>query len=170
LYTKHELEDLDRVNQQTRWLKGIAAAVADNSTTPSPFFHVSKTSKGAYYFAECGQRFRGEHPDDQIFAQIDLLAMYQDGIIGPESLIDISTHEAVRTLFWPLLEDQHNLSKAEQHQLHKVLLRGPRDHEMLLCWRGCVDPHYINMMTQPRLCTVACNLGTILERIRGIDK
>ena len=75
--------------------------------------------------------------------------MYQDGIIGPESLIDISTHEAVRTLFWPLLEDQHNLSKAEQHQLHKMLLRGPRDHKMLLCWRGCVDPHYIIMMAKP---------------------
>ena len=36
LYTKHELEDLDRVNQQTRWLKGIAAAVADGSSRVSP--------------------------------------------------------------------------------------------------------------------------------------
>ena len=114
-----------------------------------PIFHVSKTSDGAVYFAERGQRFRGEHPCDQIFTRIDLLAMYQAGIIGPERLIDISTHDAVRTLFRPLLEDLHNLSTEEQDHLHKALLRGPRDHKMLLCWRGCVDPHYIIMVAKP---------------------
>ena len=102
-YKYHVFEDLDREKDHTLWLKRIAAAVALVSRTPCPFFHVSKTSDGAYYFAERGQRFRGEHPDDQIFAQIDLLAMCQDGIIGPESLIDISTREAVRTLFWPFI-------------------------------------------------------------------
>ena len=149
LISRHWIKDLDRVKDPIDWLKGIAAAVANGSSQTSPFFHVSKTSDGAYYFAERGQNFRGEHPRNQIFTRIDLLGLYQDGIIGPESLIDISTPEAVMTLFWPLLEDHHNLSKAEQLQLHKVLMRGPRDHEMLLCWRGFVDPHYIIMMTKP---------------------
>ena len=143
------IEDIDREKDHTLWLKRIAAAVALVSRTPCPFFHVSKTSDGAYYFAERGQRFRGEHPCDQIFTRIDLLAMYQAGIIGPESLIDISTHDAVRTLFRPLLEDLHNLSTEEQDHLHKALLRGPRDHKMLLCWRGCVDPHYIIIVAKP---------------------
>ena len=36
LYRKHWIEDLDRVEEQTRWLKGIAAAVADGSSRVSP--------------------------------------------------------------------------------------------------------------------------------------
>jgi len=143
------IDDIDREKDHTLWLKRIVAAVALVSRTPCPFFQVSKTYEGAYYFAEMGQRFRGERYSELIFTRIDLLAMYQADIIGPESLIDISTHDAVRTLFRPLLEDLHNLSTEEQDHLHKALLRGPRDHKMLLCWRGCVDPHYIIAMAKP---------------------
>ena len=170
LYKCHWIEDIDRVKDLKRWLKGIVAAVADGSRTPSPFFHVSKTSDGAYYFAERGQNFRGEHPRNQIFTRIDLLGLYQDGIIGSDSIIDISTHDAVRTLFRPLHEDYENLSGAEKLQLNKVLSRGPRDFEILLCWRGSVDPHYIIMMSKPPLCRELGCLGTVLEGVRGIGQ
>ena len=152
MYKYRGIEDLDREKDHTLWLKRIAAAVALDSRTPSSFFHVSKTSYGAYHIAERGQSFHGEHPYDQIFTRLDLFAMRQAGIIGPESLIDISTLDAVRTLFWPLLEDFHNLSTAEQHHLHEVQLRGPRDHMMLLSWRVCVDPdHHIEY-----ICVFTC--------------
>ena len=92
LYKYHEIEDLDREKDHTLWLKATAAAVADGSGNPSSFFHVSRDVHEGHYFAELGrQRYRGETPDDQIFTQIHLLAMYQDAVIDDHIAIAISS-------------------------------------------------------------------------------
>ena len=96
LYKHHEFMDIDRETNRIRWLKGIMSAVADGSHHRSPFYHLSKTGDCAYCFAMLGQRVRKETPEEQIFTRVDLLAMYQDSLMVPNTLIDISTRDAVK--------------------------------------------------------------------------
>ena len=92
-YKYHVSEDLDREKDHTLCLKA-AAAVADGSRYPSPFFRLSRTAHGAHHFAELAQRNRGEKTVDQILTQIERLAMYQDSPTDDHNLINMSSRLA----------------------------------------------------------------------------
>ena len=95
VFKPHPIHTIDRVAGEIIFLTKVAEAVAHGSRLGSPFFHLSRSSRGAWRFAELGQRFRNEKPKDQIFTKVNLWGMYEDGVITADNFIDISTTSAI---------------------------------------------------------------------------
>ena len=64
---------------------------------------MSLTKSGSYHFATLGRHNRIEKEENQIFLKIDLWAMFEDGLINENNLIDVSTREAVKRVMQPFM-------------------------------------------------------------------
>ena len=117
MFIEHRAHNIDRVTHPIEFVKEVLKAVVYGSNDRSPFFHLSCTAASAYRFAVLGQRRRNESAEKQMFTKINLMEMYNDGVINDTNLIDISTPAAFDAFFEPLLSDPHAFGPNTMNEL-----------------------------------------------------
>ena len=142
MFLPHRAHSIDRVTQHIEFVQEVLTAIVHGSNDRSPFVHLSCTAASAYRYAVLGQRKRNDSAEKQMFTKINLMEMYNDGVINETNLIDISTPAAFDAFFEPLLSDPHAFGPNTMNELRLARIYAIRAQEILLCWRGKVCPHY----------------------------
>ena len=170
-FVPHVVHRLDRVTHLILFLLEVVKAVACGSKCRSPFFHLSLTHAGALKWSALGQQNRGEKSTAQMMTRVDLAEMYEDGVLLPGNLIDLSSRQAAKDFLAPLSAMKGQLTVEQQEHLRLALQRGPNSLELLYCWRGKVPKDYVyNVLLEPLPSEPTCCLGNIVQLLRGKKK
>ena len=137
------------------WFRAVLHAVDFGSSEKSPFVHCSTTPQGASKWHQRAELTRGENPEKQLLVELDLWEWTQlgeqEGIrpLGPNSIIDLSTH-AAQTDFINSFPDW---SGREKKAYDEALLQHPHafqraleSNEVLVKWRGMIPIQCIHVI------------------------